>query len=153
MATFTDLSELEGYEIPASGETIEIDIAENYYGAYELYGTNITDFNAEDGNQVGEVVIEDGTFGFYNLDGEGESVTITFEVPLNTEPSVVVFSIAFYDTEGEPVGDYIFYQEEGEHPAPIWGDGQHKIYRSGQQVIKMYRNGELIYLRLNPPTE
>lgn len=153
MATFTDLSELEGYEIPASGETIEIDIAENYYGAYELYGTNITDFNAEDGNQVGEVVIEDGTFGFYNLDGEGESVTITFEVGQNTEPSVAAFSIAFYDTEGEPVGDYIFYQEEGEPPAPIWGNGQHKIYRSGQQVMKMYRNGELIYLRLNPPTE
>lgn len=153
MATFTDLSELDGYEIPASGETIEIDIAENYYGAYKLYGSNITDFNAEDGNQVGEVVIEDGIFGFYNLDGEGESVTITFEVPQSTEQSVMSFSIAFYDTGGEPVRDYIFYQEEGEPPAPAWGDGQHKIYRSGQQVMKMYRNGELIYLRLNPPTE
>ena len=152
MATFTDISELEYYEIPASGETIEINIAENYYGAYVLDGANITDFNAEDGNQAGEVVIENNIFGFYNLDGEGESVTITFEVGQNTEPSVVTFFIAFYDTEGEPVGDYIFYQEEGEPPAPTWGDGQHKIYRSGQQVMKMYRSGELIYLRLEPPS-
>lgn len=28
-----------------------------------------------------------------------------------------------------------------------------KIYRSGNQVMKMYRSGELIYLRLNPPSE
>ena len=156
MATFTDLSELDGYEIPASGETIEINIAENYYGKYLLSGSNIVNFNAEDGNQTGEVVIEGSTFGFYNLDGEGESVTITFEVGQNTEPSVAAFSIAFYDTEGEPVGDYLFYQEEGEPPTPptpTWEDGQHKIYRSGQQVMKMYRSGNLIYLRLNPNNE
>jgi len=148
MATFTDLSELNDYMIPASGETIEINIAENYYGAYVLSGSNITDFNAEDGNQVGEVVIEDGIFGFYNLDGEGESVTITFEVPQNQDISVISFSIAFYDTGGQALGDCLFHQEAGSSPAPVWEDGQHKIYRSGQQVMRMYRNGELIYLRL-----
>lgn len=153
MATFTDLSELDGYEIPASGETIVINIAENYYGEYLLSGSNIVNFNAEDGNQVGEVVTGNAEYRFYGLDGEGESVTITFEVGQNTEQSFIIFSIAFYDTEGEPVGDYIFYQEEGEPPAPTWGDGQHKIYRSGQQVMKMYRSGELIYYRLNPPTQ
>ena len=152
MATFTDLSELDGYEIPASGETIEINIAENYYGEYLLSGANIVNFNAEDGNQVGEVVTSNTECRFYGLDGVGESVTITFEVGQNTDQSVMAFSIAFYDTEGEPVGDYIFYQEEGEPPAPVWEDGQHKIYRSGQQVMKMYRSGELIYLRLEPPS-
>lgn len=150
MATFTDLSELNDYEIPASGETIKINIAENYYGSYVLNGLNIVSFNAEDGNNVGEVVIEDDIFRFYNLNGEGESVTITFEVGQNTEPSFVSFSIAFYDTVGEPVGDYNFLQAEGEPPSPTWGDGQHKIYRSGHQVKKMYRSGELIYIRLNP---
>ena len=152
MATFTDLSELDGYEIPASGETIEINIAENYYGSYELYGSNIASFSAEDGNDVGKVIIEDNIFRFYNLNGEGESVTITFEVPQNQDISITSFGIVFYDTGGQPLGDYIFYQEEGEPPAPIWGDGQHKIYRSGNQVMKMYRNGELIYLRLEPPS-
>ena len=153
MATFTDLSELNDYEIPASGETIEINIAENYYGSYELNGSNIASFSAEDGNDVGEVYASDNAYSFYGLLGEGESVTITFEVPQNQDISIISFGIVFYDTEGEPVGDYTFYQEEGEPPAPIWGNGQHKIYRSGQQVMKMYRNGELIYLRLNPPTE
>lgn len=153
MATFTDLSELNDYEIPASGETIKINIAENYYGSYVLNGLNIVSFNAEDGNNVGEVVIEDDIFRFYNLNGEGESVTITFEVGQNTEPSFVSFSIAFYDTVGEPVGNYNFLQAEGEPPSPTWGDGQHKIYRSGHQVKKMYRSGEVIYLRLNPSNQ
>lgn len=152
MATFTDLSELDGYEIPASGETIEINIAENYYGEYLLDGSNIVSFSAEDGNQVGEVVTSHTECRFYGLDGEGEGVTITFEVGQNTEQSVTVFSISFYDTEGQGVGDYIFYQEEYVPPTPGWGDGQHKIYRSGNQVMKMYRSGELIYQRLNPPT-
>lgn len=153
MATFTDLSELDGYEIPASGETIEINIAENFYGSYELYGSNIASFSAEDGNDVGEVFIGDNAYSFYGLLGEGESVTITFEVPQNQDISIVSFSIAFYDTEGSPLGDCSFLQEAGTSPTPTWGDGQHKIYRSGQQVMKMYRNGELIYLRLNQPTE
>lgn len=153
MATFTDLSELNDYEIPASGETIVINIAENYYGEYLLSGSNIVNFNAEDGNQVGEVVTGNTECRFYNLDGEGESVTITFEVPQNQDISIVSFSIVFYDTEGSPLGDCLFLQEAGSSPAPVWGDGQHKIYRSGQQVMKMYRSGELIYLRLNSPTE
>ena len=152
MATFTDLSELNDYEIPASGETIEINIAENYYGSYVLNGSNIASFNAEDGNNVGKVIIEDDIFRFYNLNGEGESVTITFEVPQNQDISVLSFSIAFYDTEGSPLGGCLFDQEAGTSPTPTWEDGQHKIYRSGQQVMKMYRNGKLIYLRLNPPT-
>lgn len=152
MATFTDLSELNDYEIPASGETIEINIAENYYGSYVLSGSNIASFSAEDGNDVGKVIIEDNIFRFYNLNGEGESVTITFEVPQNQDISIVSFGIVFYDTEGSPLGDCTFYQEAGTSPTPTWEDGQHKIYRSGQQVMKMYRNGELIYLRLNPPT-
>lgn len=119
MATFTDLSELDGYEIPASGETIEINIAENFYGSYELYGANISSFSAEDGNDVGEVFIGDNNdYSFYGLIGDGESVTITFEVPQNQDTSVVSFSIAIYDTEGSPLGDYIFYQEGGEPPAP-----------------------------------
>jgi len=153
MATFADLSELNDYMIPASGETIEINIAENFYGSYELDGSNIASFNAEDGNDVGEVYAGDDAYSFYGLIGEGESVTITFEVPQNQNISVISFSIAFYDTGGSPLGDCLFHQEAGSSPAPVWGDGQHKIYRSGQQVMKMYRNGELIYLRLNPPTE
>lgn len=153
MATFTDLSELDGYEIPASGETIEINIAENFYGSYELTGSNIASFSAEDGNDVGEVFIGDNEYSFYGLLGEGESVTITFEVPQNQDISVITFSIAFYDTGGQPLGDCSFLQEAGSSPAPVWEDGQHKIYRSGQQVMRMYRSGELIYLRLNPPTE
>lgn len=151
MATFTDLSELTEYEIPETGETIEINIAENYYGSYELYGSNIASFSAEDGNDVGEVFIGDNEYSFYGLLGEGESVTITFEVPKNIYHSVISFDIVYYDTEGNPLGDCMFFQEAG--TSPFWEDGQHKIYRSGQQAMKMYRNGELIYLRLNPPTE
>lgn len=153
MATFTDISELEGYGIPASGETIEIDIAENYYVEYLLLGPNIVNFNAEDGNQVGEVVTSNTECRFYDLDGEGESVTITFEVGENQSLNFETFDIIAYDKYGEMVADYVFYQEEGEPPAPVWEDGQHKIYRSGQQVMKMYRSGELIYLRLNPSEE
>lgn len=156
MATFTDISELDGYEIPASGETIEINIMENYYGSYVLDGDNIVSFSAEDGNQAGEVVTSDTECRFYGLDGDGEGVTITFEVGQNQDQSYIVFSMATYDTEGELVGDYIFYQEEGEPPTPptpSWGDGQHKIYRSGHQVIKMYRSGELIYLRMETGSE
>ena len=90
MATFTDLSELDGYEIPASGETIEINIAENFYGSYELYGANISSFSAEDGNDVGEVFIGDNNdYSFYGLIGDGESVTITFEVTQNQVSSLV----------------------------------------------------------------
>lgn len=152
MATFTDLSELDGYEIPASGETIVINIAENYYGTYELYGSNIVSFSAEDENQVGEIYIDGEQYVFTGLDGIGESVTITFEVGQNQDQSLLIFSIVPYDTEGEPLGDYLFYQEEYVPPAPTWGDGQHKIYRGGNQVMKMYRSGELIYQRLNPPT-
>lgn len=48
-------------------------------------------------------------------------------------------------------GDVLTFAIEQEKKPVIAYD--HPIYRSGNLVKKMYRNGELIYLRLNPPTE
>lgn len=112
MATFTDISQLEDYEIPASGETIVLEIDENYYGAYELYALGVQSFTAVDGNYAGTVDTDyvNGIFSFYGLGGNGESVTITFVVGANSDQSLINDSIVFYDTEGEPVGDYSFYQ-------------------------------------------
>lgn len=48
-------------------------------------------------------------------------------------------------------GDVLtFTIEQEQKPVLIY---DHPIYRSGNLVKKMYRSGELIYLRLNPPTE
>lgn len=152
MATFTDLSELDGYEVPATGETIVIEIAENYYGAYELYGTNILNFTAEDGNEVGtlDTDYDNQIFSFYGLDGDGEGVIITFDVGPNTEQSIISNSIAFYDAEGEPLGDYLFYQAGGTQP--VQGDIVRNLYRNGSPIKRMYRSGELIYWKVVPPS-
>lgn len=150
MVTFTDISELEGYEIPASGETIVIEIDENYYGAYELYVFGVESFTAEDGNYAGTVAADydHNIFSIYGLYGNGESVTITFVVGQNTEQSIISNSIVSYDTEGEPVDDYTFYQEE----ATAQNNIVRNLYRNGSPIKKMYRSGELIYLKLVPPS-
>ena len=150
-----------GYTFPDTGGTLVITIDENNsLQEFEVSGmvrSNIVSFAAtENGNAAEVVEFLPGEDYAAVLLAEGDYVEITIEV--SESPSVTDDSEAFwvYYDEG---GDYstTFIGQDGytppTPPTPAWEDGQHKIYRSGQQVMRMYRNGELIYLRLNPPTE
>lgn len=152
----------DGYTFPDTGGSLVITIDSNsdYVYSIEISGvsrSNIVSFSAtEDGNEVEVIETEPGVDYAVHLNATGEYVEITIEV--SESPSVTYDSEAFwvYYATGE---DYFetYIGQDGytppTPPTPVWGDGQHKIYRSGQQVMRMYRNGELIYLRLNPPTE
>lgn len=150
-----------GYTFPDTGGTLVLTIdANSSLQEFEISGinhTNIVSFTAtENGDEVEVVEIIPGEDYAVILLAEGDYVEITIEV--SESPSVTDDDDAFwilYSYEGERCETYI--GQDGytppTPPTPVWGDGQHKIYRSGQQVMKMYRNGELIYLRLNPPTE
>lgn len=150
-----------GYTFPDTGGTLVITIDENSsLQVFEVSGmvrSNIVSFAATENGNEAEVneFLPGNDYGVI-LTAEGEYVEITIEV--SESPSVTDDNEAFL----------VYYYEEGVYsstyigqdgytppapPTPTWGDGQHKIYRSGNQVMKMYRNGELIYLRLNPPTE
>ena len=146
-----------GYTFPDTGGTLVITIDENNsLQEFEVSGmvrSNIVSFAAtENGNEAEVVESLPGEDYAAVLLAEGDYVEITIEV--SESPSVTDDDDAFWifcTYQGEPYETYI--GQDGYIPPIIWEDGQHKIYRSGQQVIKMYRNGELIYLRLNPPTE
>lgn len=56
-------------------------------------------------------------------------------------------TVTFTSSEGDIL---TFTIEQEKKPVLVY---DHPIYRSGNLVKKMYRSGELIYLRLNPPTE
>lgn len=56
-------------------------------------------------------------------------------------------TVTFTSSEGD---ELTFTIEQEKKPALVY---DHPIYRSGNLVKKMYRSGELIYVRLNPPTE
>jgi hypothetical protein len=149
----------DGYTFPDTGGSLVITIESNseYVYSFEISGvsrSNIVSFSAtEDGNEVEVVETEPGAEYAVQLNATGEYVEITIEV--SESPSVTYDGEAFwvYYATGEDYFEAYIGQDGYTPPAPPWGDGQHKIYRSGQQVMKMYRNGELIYLRLNPPTE
>lgn len=146
-----------GYTFPDTGGTLVLTIdANSSLQSFEISGinhTNIVSFTATENGDEAEVIetIPGEDYAAVLL-AEGDYVEITIEV--SESPSVTDDDDAFwiyYSYEGEPYETYI--GQDGYIPPIIWEDGQHKIYRSGNQVMKMYRNGELIYLRLNPPTE
>ena len=148
----------DGYTFPDTGGSLVITISSNdeVVHSFEISGnsrSNIISFTAIEDDEEAEVIeTEPGMDYAVELKATGEYVEITIEV--GESPSVTYDSWAFWvycDYDGDYFETYI--GQDGYIPPIIWEDGQHKIYRSGQQVMRMYRNGELIYLRLNPPTE
>lgn len=149
----------DGYTFPGTGGSLVITIESNivyYVHTFEISGisrSNIVSFSAtEDGNEVEVVEVEPGADYAVQLNATGEYVEITIEV--SESPSLIDDNYSFetyfdYERQSQSV---VIGQDGYTPPAPVWGDGQHKIYRSGNQVMKMYRNGELIYLRLEPPS-
>ena len=153
----------DGYEFPATGGTLEIYCEEN---SSEIYSIGIGLLNNNGENVISDVTVEDGSANaetFY--DDTGLSVwwvsglspydyfTISIIVPANETTDTFTGEADIYDANGDLIAGPSLSQVAGSTPPPVWEEGQHKIYRSGNQVMKMYRSGELIYLRLNPPTE
>lgn len=150
----------DGYEFPATGGTLEIYCEEN---SSEIYSIAIVLLNSNEENVISDVTTEDYTGANVNFDDTIQSwlvsnlpsydyFTISITVPANETTDTFTGEADIYDANGDIIARPSLSQEAGSSPTPAWGDGQHKIYRSGNQVMKMYRNGELIYLRLNPPT-
>ena len=148
-----------GYNFPGTGGSLVITIDYNIdiVHSFEISGngrSNIVSFSAtEDGNEVEVVEVEPGADYAVQLNAAGEDVEITIEV--SESPSLIDDNYSFdayfdYEQQSQSV---VISQDGYTPPAPVWEDAQHKIYRSGHQVMKMYRSGELIYIRLNPPTE
>ena len=151
----------DGYEFPATGGTIEIYCEEN---SSEISSIAIGLVNSNGENVISDVTAEDYTDAYVNFDDTSQSwlvsdlhsydyFSISITVPANETTDTFTGEADIYDANGDLMAAPSLSQEAGSSPAPVWGDGQHKIYRSGNQVMKMYRNGELIYLRLNSPTE
>lgn len=151
----------DGYEFPATGGTLEIYCEEN---SSEIYSIVIGLLNNSE-NIISDVTVEDsiGSAGV-SYDDSGmvwlvsdlspyDYFTISITVPANETTNTFTGEADFLDTNGDLIAAPSLSQEAGSSPAPVWEEGQHKIYRSGNQVMKMYRSGELIYLRLNPSSE
>lgn len=148
----------DGYEFPATGGTLEIYCEEN---SSEIFSIAIVLFNNNYENVISDVTVENGDVYFddatqswlvSNLTSY-DYFSISITVPANETTDIFTGEADFLDANGDNLAMPSLSQVAGSSPAPVWEEGQHKIYRSGQQVMKMYRNGELIYLRLNPPTE
>lgn len=153
----------DGYEFPATGGTLEINCEENsseiYSIAIVLFNNNyenvISDVTVEDGMATAEVIYDDSDLPVWWVSGlsSNDYFTISITVPANETTDTFTGEADFLDANGDNLAMSSLSQVAGSSPAPVWEDGQHKIYRSGQQVMKMYRSGELIYLRLNPASE
>lgn len=150
----------DGYDFPATGGTLEIYCEENSSEIYSI-GIGLLNSNEEEGNVITDVTVENGNVYFNDTSQSWlvsdlvsyDYFTISITVPANETTDAFTGEADIYDANGDLIARPSLLQVAGSSPAPVWEDGQHKIYRSGQQVMKMYRNGELIYLRLNPPTE
>ena len=159
-----DIADLinDGYEFPATGGTLEIYCEEN---SSEIDSIVIGLFNNNGENVISDVTVEDGIGSAGVSYGDSGMVwlvrdlpyydyfAVSITVPANETTDTFTGEANFLDINDDHLATSSLSQVAGSSPAPVWEDGQHKIYRSGQQVMKMYRNGELIYLRLNPPTE
>lgn len=159
-----DITDLinDGYEFPATGGTLEIYCEEN---SSEIDSIVMGLFNNNEENVISDVTVEDGIGSAgVSYDDSGmvwlvrdlpyyDYFTISIIVPANETTDTFTGEADLLDVNGDLMAAPSLSQEAGSSPAPVWEDGQHKIYRSGSQVMKMYRSGELIYLRLNPPTQ
>ena len=76
--------------------------------------------------------------------GDG-SVTVSYAA--NSSPQDRVGTVTFTSNGGDVLTFTLTQEKKG---AIVY---DHPIYRSGSLIKKMYRSGELIYLRLNPPSE
>lgn len=153
--SFEDLIS-DGYTFPGTGGSLVIAISgDEGVSSFEISGlnSNIIGFSATEGGSEVEVIEDEpGADYVVQLTGE-EDAEITIEV--SESPSTTYDSEAFsvYYQTSEDYSQIAIGQDGYTPPPPPWDDGLHKIYRSGQQVMKMYRSGELIYLRLNPAGE
>ena len=147
----------DGYEFPATGGTLEIYCEENSSEIYSIaiillnnYENVISDVTVENG----DVYFDDATQSWLvsNLTSY-DYFSISITVPANETTDIFTEEADFLDVNGDLIAAPSLSQVAGSSPAPVWGDGQHKIYRSGNQVMKMYRSGELIYLRFNPASD
>ena len=117
MATFTSLSDFDGYVVPASGETIVLEIAENFCYAYTFeFDFNVVSFSGEDQNETGSVVLYDGACSYMGIVGEG-SVTITMEIGPNSANTACTGQTYSTDEFGNILESYDFTQDASVAPS------------------------------------
>lgn len=113
---------------------------------YESGTTTITVNTDNDSTITWTASTSDSWLSLSTLTGAGDgSVTVTYTE--NETFQNRTGTVTFTSSEGDVL---TFTIEQEKKPALVY---DHPIYRSGNLVKKMYRSGELIYLRLNPPTE
>lgn len=137
----TDQTKIE--LIPLS--TFEIAPTESA-ATYESGTTTITVNTDNDSTITWTASTNDSWLSLSSLTGAGDgSITITYEE--NPTFQSRTGTVTFTSSEGDVL---TFTIEQEQKPVLVY---DHPIYRSGNLVKKMYRSGELIYLRLNPPSE
>lgn len=146
-----------GYTFPGTGGTLVLTIDYNQdIKVFEISASssyNVASITAtEDGEDVEVIETEPGVdyYMVFNMGWEYVEITIEVGTSPETTDNENAYWIYYENDLGE--GGSFDIGQEGYVPPIVWDDGQHKIYRSGNQVMKMYRSGELIYQRLNPPT-
>ena len=113
---------------------------------YESSTTTITVNTDNDTSITWTASTSDNWLSLSTLTGAGDgSVTITYaeNEAFQSRTGTVTFTSSNDDV-------LTFTIEQAKKPFIAY---DRPIYRSGSLVKKMYRSGELIYLRLNPPTE
>ena len=137
--TATDQSKIQLFSLT----TFEIQPEEEYV----LYtsGTTTITLTADEG-LTWTASTNDSWLSLSTLTGAGDgSITITYaeNEAFQSRTGTVTFTSS--------IGDVLTFTIEQAKKLFIAYD--RPIYRSGSLVKKMYRSGELIYIRLNPPTE
>lgn len=152
--TFEDFIS-SGYSFPGTGGTLVLTVSEN--GSLEEFEFQRRTLNysivsvtaTENGDDISvmEVIPGEDYYVTFSMGGEDVEITIT----VGASPYVSDQSEAY-------VANYVYEYYNGTIYAGQLGNTSlntyydHKIYRSGNLVKKMYRSGEMFYLRLNPPT-
>lgn len=136
----TDQTKIE--LIPLS--TFEITPTESA-ATYESGTTTITVNTDNDSSITWTASTSDSWLSLSTLTGAGDgSVTVTYTENKTFQNRTGTVTFTSYE------GDVLTFTIEQEKKPVLVYD--HPIYRSGNLVKKMYHSGELIYLRLNPPS-
>ena len=113
---------------------------------YESGTTTITVNTDNDTSITWTASTNDSWLSLSTLTGAGDgTVVVSYEG--NQSFQNRTGTVTFTSNEGDVL---TFTIEQEKKPVLVY---DHPIYRSGNLVKKMYRSGEMIYLRLNPPSE
>jgi hypothetical protein len=113
---------------------------------YESGTTTITVNTDNDSSITWTASTNDSWLSLSTLTGAGDgSVTVTYTE--NETFQSRTGTVTFTSSEGDVL---TFTIEQEQKPVLVY---DHPIYRSGNLVKKMYRSGEIIYVRLNPASE